>query len=142
MTERWRFDRADARAGVYLGLALMLTGWGINHGCASMGAKDRVQGAVTVLAEVIDPTYELAMSGCIKAESEIVDAELDGGQSPEVTAAKRRAIAAPCDVLRARFDEMIVLLVKAEQLLDAGDTTSAEGLLEEVRARWRSLKER
>lgn len=143
MTEpRWRFDLADLRAAVYVVIALVVIGIFISNGCAGMDAKERVQSAVTVLAEVIDPTYDLAMSGCIKAEGEIVSAELDGGQTPEDTNAKRAKVQAPCNAMRERFDTMMMLLVRAEALLGQGDVATAESVLEEVRKRWRSLNER
>ena len=107
-------------------------------GCGASGAS-ATRTAVTTLAEVIDPTYDLAVDGCVVADQNEVTAERDRGQKPEVTDQNRAEIRARCDRLRAAFDGMVKALARAEQLLDQGDTAGAETLLQEVRKSWAAL---
>jgi hypothetical protein len=121
-------------------VGLVLAGLGISYmaGCTPR-QQDQVQGQITVLAEVIDPSYDLAMSGCIAAEQAQLAAERDGGQAPEQTDRQLGQIRARCDQVRRAFDQMVAWLAEAEKAVGDNDPVRARAELEKVRATWRSL---
>lgn len=110
-------------------------------GGASMSTHAaRIQGAVTVLAEIVDPAYQLAVDGCIARERLEVAAERDGGQAPKTTDEHLHEIRARCDEVRDTFLAMRAYLSEAEGMLDQGHVDAAEKELEKVRATWARLK--
>lgn len=137
--------REAVRTIALVALGLVLAALAVHYvsGCAptSSGAA-RVQSAVTVLAEVVDPAYALAVDGCLASERAEIALEQDGGQAPEVTDQRRAAIQERCDQVRAAFAMMRGLLAAAEDALDDGNVTYAEERLGEVRELWAKLKER
>ena len=141
MRPRRPVDVADVWAGLYLlGMAIvlgMLAGKCV--GCAHGGQAARLQTAVTTLAEVIDPSYDLAVSGCIQAEQVELEKEQDAGQLPVETDRRIAQIRGRCDHVRAAFDGMVTLLAEAEKALKQNEPERAEVLLEKVRGTWRSL---
>lgn len=127
-------------------VGLVLAGVAVHYvsGCApaaSSGAA-RVQSAVTVLAEVVDPAYALAVDGCLARERVEIEADRAETQPPEVTDRNRAAIQARCNEVRGAFDTMRALLAAAEGALDEGNVTYAEERLGEVRELWAKLKGR
>lgn len=126
---------------VALGLVLAALAVHWVGGCvpASSGAA-RVQSAITVLAEVVDPAYALAVDGCLARERVEIALERDAGQARDVTDQNRAAIQQRCDEVRAAFAMMRGLLAAAEDALDEGNVAYAEERLGEVRELWAGLK--
>jgi hypothetical protein len=132
--------RESYRIALLLVVGLVLAGLSISHmvGCTS-SQQTEVQGQITVLAEIIDPSYDLAIDGCVAAEKAQVAAERDGEQAPAETDKQLAKIRARCDQLRRTFDQMVAWLAEAEKALGDKDPERAKARLEEVRATWRSL---
>ena len=100
----------------------------------------RVESAVTVLAEVVEPSYGLAMSGCIARERAEVDAERRGLQASADTDKRLEVIRTRCDAVRAGFDKIVNLLDDAAHAIDEGAVEEAERQLKEVRGLWATLQ--
>jgi hypothetical protein len=131
------------RIALLLLVGLVLAGLGISylHGCAPASSQAvRVQSAVTVLAEVVDPAYGLAVDGCVARERFEVAAERDGGQAPEQTDKNLKSIRARCDEVTGAFRTMRGLLAGAEAALDDGNVARAQAHVDEVRELWAKLK--
>ena len=132
------------RIAVLLLAGLLLTAaaimWASGCGASLSTHAARVQGAVTVLAEVVDPAYELAVDGCIARERLEVAAERDGGQAPQTTDQNLAQIRARCDQVVSAFKQMRGFLAGAEAALDEGNLAEAEKSLEKVRTLWGQLK--
>ena len=121
--------------GSYLSLNVVACG-----GASLSTQAARVQGAVTVLAEIVDPAYQLAVDGCIARERLEVAAERDGGQVPQTTDQNLAQIRARCDEVVDAFLAMRGLLAGAESALNEGNVSRAEAELEKVRVMWARLK--
>lgn len=136
--------RESVRVAALLLFGLLLAAaaimWASGCGASLSTHAARVQGAVTVLAEVIDPAYELAVDGCLARERLEVAAERDGGQAPQTTDQNLTQIRARCDQVVAAFRTMRGLLAGAEAALDKGNVNRAEAELEKVRGLWAHLK--
>ena len=132
--------RESYRIAFVLLMGLVLMGLTISYmASCTPRQQDQVQSQITVLAEVIDPSYDLAINGCVAAEQAQLVAERDGGQAPAETDKRLTQIRARCDQLRKTFDLMVAWLAEAEKALSDKDPERARARLEEVRATWRSL---
>lgn len=112
--------------------------------CAPSQASDRVQTAITVLAEVVDPSFELAMVGCAAHEEVRERAELArekaGDQTQSETRANVEAIRTQCDDLRSTFLGIRAILAAAEHAVAEGELAEAQTMLQQVREMWVNLK--
>jgi hypothetical protein len=110
-------------------------------GCAGTSAEAHARGALDLLADVIDPSYGLAMDSCVQRKQSI----LLEGESKRITAAEaERAlskVSARCQALRRAFDGMRATHAEAVELVERGDVARAEELLGRLRVQWRTLEE-
>ena len=107
-------------------------------GCASNGTtlETRVRTSLDVLADVVDPSYQLAVDGCIAREADAVrrfEAGSDRARD-EYESVKLR-----CGQVRKAFDLIRDHHARAVSFVENGKLTEAEAEVERVRGFWRSL---
>lgn len=106
--------------------------------CARGPTETRVRSALDLLADVVDPSYALAMDGCIAREEDAVRrAEAGSDKAGE----EYRQISARCHVVRAAFESIRKSHGRAAEFVEQGDYARAEDELDQVRAAWRALDE-
>lgn len=107
-------------------------------GCASNGTtlETRVRTALDILADVVDPSYQLAVDGCIAREADAVrrfEAGSDAARD-EYTTIKLR-----CGQVRRAFDAIRDHHARAAAAVEHGKLAEAEAEIERVRGLWRGM---
>lgn len=133
-TSGWR----SLRRFVFRMHVLLMCAAGCAGGTAS--ADTHVRTTLNVLADVIDPAYELAMQGCILRQDQEMREGESGKQSATQTEDALAVIIARCYQVRDAFELMRARHDEARALVEAGKLEQAQKQLEEIRGAWRSLR--
>lgn len=102
----------------------------------------RIRSALDVLADVIDPAYQLAIDGCIANERAAVAEEKAGRSSSPETDRVFAAIRGRCDATREAFERLRITHSEAVRLVAEGSVERAAERLAELRRIWLALDER
>lgn len=100
----------------------------------------RARTALDVLADVVDPAYQLAMQGCIDALDVTMRAGETDAATPAATEAGIDAITARCDRVRAGFDKIRGYHEAAISAVEDSDFDGATTLIDKLRAEWGDLQ--
>lgn len=109
--------------------------------CAAQTADARVRSALDLLADVIDPSYALAMQGCIARQDQIMTAgERDDLPAADVDSALH-VVTVRCNRVRTAFETMRQQHDRAREIVGRGQVDEAQHAVDEIRALWSALQE-
>lgn len=139
LTHSIEWWRLWIRREVFIVLALALTVLGA-CACAPGQAEARTRTSLDVLAAVIEPAWALAEDSCIASQKVATAREGAGLAKPEETDAALSFIRSKCDAVTSVFEQMRTAHIQAGALLDQGQITSAQDLLDQILRQWQSLQ--
>ena len=116
-------------------LVLVLALSAVTQACGGSVAQQHAR--VNILADIADPTYELALEGCDEARDFIVARQ---GSTEEADRADMDAVNLACDTIVEGFEALRGSQLTARQAIDAGLSGAAEELLRQGMAQWEHLR--
>lgn len=108
---------------------------------SSPSTEVQVRTALNLLAEVIDPAYELAMNGCVLRGDAVLREGEAGNKSATATEVELAAISTRCHRVRETFELMRVRHDQARALVATGLMSEAKARLADIQQAWRELRE-
>jgi hypothetical protein len=105
------------------------------------GAEGHVRGALDLLADVVDPSYALAMAGCMKRQDQVMTEGEQGTRSVADVDQALHAISARCDTVREAFEAIRLEHDRARAFVGAGNVAEAERAIATIRRHWLALQE-
>jgi hypothetical protein len=109
--------------------------------CVSSSALSEAsaQSALNVIADAVDPSYELAMQGCIAREEVLMSAGEAGKATPDETEAAIATTQKRCHEVEAAFEAIRNYHTQAVQYVEAGKYDEALQQIDLAREAWKAL---
>lgn len=110
--------------------------------CTSSVNEASARSALNIIADTVDPSYQLAMQGCADLEDQVMR-EGEAGKRTATSAETEIAnISARCHRVADAFDEIRLFHQEAIELVNGGHYDEALTVITKAREAWRTLRER